>query len=64
MADVLVGISLSIAGILVWVVAVVALAVRREDRRNTLRSDAPDFPSRLGRRLNGVGLRNLEESVR
>jgi hypothetical protein len=40
--------------------AVVAFAVRREDRRFTLVGDAPDMLSRGARRLNGVGRRDLD----
>ena len=39
---------------------VVAFAVRREDRRFTLASDAPDMLSRSARRLNGVGRRDVD----
>jgi len=39
---------------------VVAVAVRREDRRITLVGDAPDMLSRSARRLNGVGRRDLD----
>jgi len=39
---------------------VVAVAVRREDRRFTLVGDAPDVLSRSARRLNGVGRRDLD----
>jgi hypothetical protein len=39
---------------------VVAVAVRREDRRFTLVGDAPDMLSRSARRLNGVGRRDLD----
>ena len=39
---------------------VVAFAVRREDRRFTLVSDAPDMLSRSARRLNGVGRRDVD----
>ena len=39
---------------------VVAVAVRREDRRFTLVGDAPDMLSRGARRLNGVGRRDLD----
>jgi hypothetical protein len=40
---------------------VVALAVRREDRRLTLAREAPDRLSRSTRRLNGVGRRDLDD---
>ena len=40
--------------------AVVALAVRREDRRYTLIGKSPDRMSRSAHRLNGVGRRDLD----
>ena len=42
------------------VIAVVALAIRREDRRYTLVREAPDRISRSARRLTGVGRRGLD----
>jgi len=42
------------------VIVVVAIAVRREDRRYTLAVDAPDRLSRSTRRLTGVGRRDLD----
>jgi hypothetical protein len=42
------------------VIAVVAIAVRREDRHYTLAADAPDRMSRTTRRLTGVGRRDLD----
>ena len=54
-----VAVALFLAGVAVGVVMVVALAVRREDRRYSLPEDAPDLMSRSARRLNGVGRRDL-----
>jgi hypothetical protein len=56
-----VAISLFLAGVAVGVIAIVAVAVRREDRRYTLASDAPDRLSRSTRWLNGVGRRDLDD---
>jgi hypothetical protein len=57
---VIVAIAVFIAGAVIGVVAVVAIAVRREDRRYTLTVDAPDRLSRTTRRLTGVGRRNVD----
>lgn len=46
-------------GIVLGVIAVVAVAVRREDRRYTLTVDAPDRLSRNTRRLTGLARRDL-----
>jgi hypothetical protein len=54
-------IALFLAGAAVGVIAIVAVAVRREDRRYTLASDAPDRLSRSTRWLNGVGRRDLDD---
>ena len=45
---------------LVVVLTVVAVAIRREDRRYSLAGEAPDRLSRNARRLNGVGRRNVD----
>jgi len=42
---------------------VVAVAVRREDRRFTLVGEAPDWLSSGTRRLNGVGRRDLDPEL-
>jgi hypothetical protein len=55
-----VAVTVFIAGVVMGVIAVVAIAVRREDRRYTLAVDAPDRLSRTTRRLTGVGRRNLD----
>ncbi len=53
-------VALFIAGVVIGVIAVIAIAVRREDRRYTLAVDAPDRLSRTTRRLTGVGRRDLD----
>jgi hypothetical protein len=55
---VLFAIALFFGGIAVFVA--IAIAVRREDRAYMLFNDAPDRLSRFGRRLNGVGRRDLD----
>jgi hypothetical protein len=57
---VVVAVAVFIAGVVMGVIAVVAIAVRREDRRYTLAVDAPDRLSRSTRRLTGVGRRDLD----
>ncbi len=53
-------IALFLAGVVVGVIAVVAIAVRREDRACSLVNDAPNWTSRGARRLNGLGCRDLD----
>jgi hypothetical protein len=62
MAGVVVTIAIAVflGGVMVGVLAVVAIAVRREDRRYTLADEAPDRLSRNTRRLTGVGRRGLD----
>ena len=62
MAGVVVAIAVAVflAGVALGVIVVVAIAVRREDRRYTLAVDAPDRLSRSTRRLTGVGRRDLD----
>jgi hypothetical protein len=57
---VVVAIAVFVAGLVMGVIAVIAIAVRREDRRSTLAFDAPDRLSRTSRRLTGVGRRDLD----
>jgi hypothetical protein len=57
---VVVAVAVFIAGVVMGVITVVAIAVRREDRRYTLAVDAPDRLSRTTRRLTGVGRRDLD----
>jgi len=53
-------IALFLSGVTIGVYVVIAIAVRREDRANTLVSDASGWLSSSGRRLNGVGRRDLD----
>ncbi len=46
-------------GVIVGVIAMVAMAIRREDKRGSLTQPPPDVLARGVRRLNGVGLRNI-----
>jgi len=57
---VIVTIALFLGGMVVGVMAAIALAVRREDRAYTLVGEAPNRMSRSARRLNGVGRRGLD----
>ena len=56
-------IALFFAGVVTGVIVVVALAVRREDRRYSLRGEAPGRLSKSARMLNGVGLRDLDAEI-
>lgn len=53
-------IALFLGGVMTGVIVVVALAVRREDRRYSLLGEAPDRLSKSARMLNGVGRRDLD----
>jgi hypothetical protein len=53
-------IALFLGGVVVGVMAVVALAVHREDRAYTLLGNAPSRMSKSARRLNGLGRRDLD----
>jgi hypothetical protein len=53
-------ISVFLGGLVLGVIVVIAIAVRREDRRYTLAGDAPDRLSRNTRRLTGVGRRGVD----
>jgi hypothetical protein len=46
-------------GTIVGIVVMIAMAVRREDRRYTLTGQPPDVAARGARRLAGVGLRDI-----
>ncbi len=46
-------------GVIVGIITMVAVAVRREDRRHTLMHEAPDAVTRGVRRLAGVGVRDI-----
>lgn len=56
MAGVVVTIAISVflGGVMVGVLAVMAVAIRREDRRHTLVGEAPDRLSKNTRRLTGM----------
>ena len=57
-------IALFFGGVVTGVIAVVALAVRREDRRySILLGEAPDRLSKSARMLNGVGRRDLDAEL-
>lgn len=55
-----IAISVFLGGLVTGVIAVVAIAVRREDRCYSLASDAPDRLSGNTRRLTGLGRRDLD----
>jgi len=46
------------AGVIAGVIAMVAMAIRREDRLRSLTRQPPGAAARGARRLNGVGLRD------
>jgi hypothetical protein len=62
MAGVIVTMAVAIflGGIVTGVIAVIAVAVHREDRRYTLAVEAPDRMSRNARRLTGMARRDLD----
>jgi hypothetical protein len=62
MAGVVVAMAVAVflGGVVMGVIAVIAIAVRREDRRCTLAVEAPDRLSRNARRLTGVARRDLD----
>lgn len=53
-------VSVFLGGLVMGVIAVIAIAVRREDRQSTLAVEAPDRLSRNTRRLTGVRRRDLD----
>jgi hypothetical protein len=55
-----VAVAVFLGGVVMGVIAVIAIAVRREDRRYTLAVEAPDRMSRNTRRLTGVRRRDLD----
>jgi hypothetical protein len=57
-----IGLSLG-AGLVIGIIAIVALAVRREDRQYSLTRQAPGIAARGVRRLTGVGLRDVTPIV-
>lgn len=60
---VVIGASLGM-GLTIGVIAMVAMAVRREDRQYSLTRQAPGIAARGVRRLTGVGLRDVTPSTR
>lgn len=46
-------------GVVLGILAMIAMAVRREDKGYTLTGEAPDSGARGVRRLTGVGLRDI-----
>ena len=55
-----IGMGLAYAtGVILGVIAMIAMAVRREDKRNTLTREPPDAAARGVRRLTGLGLREI-----
>jgi hypothetical protein len=62
MAGVVVAVTIALffGGVVVGIIAVVAVAVRREDRAYTLVGDAPNRMSQSARRLTGLGRRDLD----
>ena len=46
-------------GVMAGVIAMVALAIRKEDRLRSLTRQPPSAAARGARRLNGVGLRDI-----
>jgi hypothetical protein len=65
MAGVVIAVTIALffGGVVIGIIAVVALAVRREDRAYTLVGDAPNRMSRSARRLNGLGCRDLNPEL-
>ncbi len=57
-----IGLSLG-TGLVIGIIAVVAVAVRREDRQFSLTRQAPGVAARGVRRLTGVGLRDVTPIV-
>jgi hypothetical protein len=58
-ALVIVTLAVFLSGVVLGVVAMVSLAVRREERRNSLFGAAPDAMARGARRLTGLGGRGI-----
>ena len=46
-------------GVMAGVIAIVALAIRKEDKLRSLTGQPPSATTRGARRLNGVGLRDI-----
>jgi hypothetical protein len=58
--EIVVSVTLFLAGVVTGLILVVAWAVRREDRRYTLAVEAPDPVSAVARRMNGLRRRDLD----
>jgi hypothetical protein len=61
-AVIAIGVSLS-AGLVTGVLAMIAVAVRKEDRQYSLTSPASGLAARGVRRLTGVGMRDVTPSA-
>ena len=48
-----------VAGVMAGVIIMVAMAIRKEDRQQSLTRQPPGAAARGARRLNGVGLRDI-----
>ncbi|MFZ0186624.1 MAG: hypothetical protein WAL72_06750 [Streptosporangiaceae bacterium] len=57
---VVIAVAVFLGGVVMGVIAVVAIAVHREDHRYTLAGEAPDRLSRNTRRLTGLRRRDLD----
>jgi hypothetical protein len=55
--------ALFLVGVMIGIIAVVALAVRREDRHNSLIGEAPAVLARSARLLNGLGRRDQDAEL-
>lgn len=60
-AVVILAIAVFLGGIMIGIVAVMAIAIRREDRRHTLVGEAPDRMSRNTRRLTGMSRVGMDD---
>ena len=54
-------IAVTLGGFMVAVLGVLAVAIRREERRHTLAVEAPDRLSRSARRLTGMSRRGVDD---
>lgn len=57
---VVIAVAVFLGGVVMGVIAAVAIAVHREDHRYTLAGEAPDRLSRNTRRLTGLRRRDLD----
>jgi hypothetical protein len=58
--EIVVSVTLFLAGVVTGLILVVAWAVHREERRCTLAVEAPDPVSGIARRMNGLRRRDLD----